>query len=66
MEAMKELITGQKTMFQLPLYISSIKLSSKHVLLHQVHGQVFQGNKYIDKNIYVEVILHYGNDIFSG
>ncbi len=28
MEAMKEFITGQKTMFQLPLVISSIKLSS--------------------------------------
>ncbi len=42
MEAMKKLITGQKTIFQLPLVISSKKLSSKHVLLHQEQGQVFQ------------------------
>ncbi len=28
MEAMKEFITGQKTMFQLPLVNSSIRLSS--------------------------------------
>ncbi len=42
MEAMKKLSTGQKTIFQLPLFFSSMKLSSKHVLLHQEHGQVFQ------------------------